>query len=220
MSVDALRRPQASQETEEAWPLALLALLIGFSMFSSGWAKANSGWLSPQVPCAYGHLLHNYLSVGRDTWLAGHALRIHSLWFWKLGDWSVVALELAFLPAILHRRAFCFVAGIATLFHLGVLLLMDIPFASNVLAYGAFVRYSELPGFRRIVHGNLVTRKRAAAAFLIALAVGVAASVSGKSASEWLRMPLDSVVVWLGAVVAVICLVRGQRELEDAGSLG
>lgn len=226
-SIDSTRSRQsvgemeAAQERDVAWPMALFALLIGFSMFTSGWAKATSGWLDPSQPCSYGHMINNWLSVGRETWFAKRAIWIQSLWFWKLADWSVVALEIAFLPAALHRRSFCLIAGIATVFHLGVMLVMNIPFPANVLAYGAFVRYSELPWFRNLNVEDPPSQKNAMRMFLASLALGSLAACGGKSVSVALRIPLDKVVVWAGAIVATMCLVqslRGRREGQVTGA--
>ncbi len=88
LSVDAQRRPAPESAEAEAWPVALLALLVGFAMFTAGWVKATTGWLDPEARATYGHLVQNYLFTGRETWAGAWALRIDSDWFWKPGDWG------------------------------------------------------------------------------------------------------------------------------------
>jgi hypothetical protein len=136
----------------------------------------TSGWLDPTTDATYGHLARNYLFTGRETWAGGLALGIDSSWFWKPADWAAVALETGFLLAAIRRQWLCLWMALATLFHIGVLVLFAIPFSANVMAYGAFVGYTALPGFRS-VHSPTA---RSASAWWIALA---AASALGSLAT-------------------------------------
>jgi Vitamin K-dependent gamma-carboxylase len=138
-SIDSSSHPQIVGGRAAAWPLALLALLVGFAMFNAGLAKATTGWLDPQLRCTYGHLVLNYLQTGRETWAASWALRIDSTWFWKLTDWSAVLLEVAFLPAAIHRWSFRLVLAVSSFFHVGVMFLFGIPFSGIIAIYAAFV---------------------------------------------------------------------------------
>jgi hypothetical protein len=201
LSVDATRYSSLDRERAEAWPVTLLALLIGFAMFTAGWAKATTGWINPELRCTYGHFVYNYLFTGRETWAAPWALRVDSGWFWKGADWAAVALELAFLPAAIHRRSFLLILAVATLFHLGILLLFDIEFSANILVYGAFVRYTESPLFRTLGTLGPLPRSKAVVAFVPAFAVGLAATLGGKTAASALHIPLREIVVWVGAGV-------------------
>lgn len=219
LSVDAVSRSPAAREREGSVPLALLALLVGFAMFTAGLAKVTTGWLDPEFRCTYGHLVVNYRFTGRETWAAKLALGVDWDWFWKLADWAPVFMELAFLPAAIHRRSFCLILAVASLFHLGVLLLFDIPFGVNLLAYGAFVRWTELPLLRTLSRvATHHSRPMTTFAFLAAFAVGLAATLGGRAANVALHFPLNSVVVWLGAAFGVGYIFspfcgRGQRAL-------
>ena len=62
-----------------------------------------------------------------------------SAWFWKMMDWSTVAIELSFLPSAFSLRAFRTVATLAVFFHAGIHFSMDIFFYQNLLAYAMFV---------------------------------------------------------------------------------
>jgi len=67
-SVDARRA--ASLPPVTGWPLAMLALLVGFGMFSAGLPKVLTGWLDPSTQSAQAHILYNYHVLERAT-LAG-----------------------------------------------------------------------------------------------------------------------------------------------------
>ncbi len=205
LSIDGIRNPLLASERVVAWPLALLALIVGFAMFTAGWAKATTGWLNPQLQCTHGHFVYNYLQTGRETW-AGHlALRIDSTWFWKMADWSTVTLELAFLPAAIHRRSFRLILAVASFFHLGVLLLFDIPFSGNIVVYGAFVSYTALPFFRTLSTSEHQSRAKAVRflLFLVALTLGLVATLVGVSVSGALHIRFDELIVWTGAAVGL-----------------
>jgi hypothetical protein len=201
LSVDATCSPSLERERAEAVPVILLALMIGFAMFNAGWAKATTGWIDPELRCTYGHFVLNYFFTGRETWASPWALRFDSGWFWKGADWATVALELAFLPAAIHRRLFIPILSVATFFHLGVMLLFDIPFSVNLLVYGAFVRYMEWPLFRTLGTLSPLPRSKAVIAFMPAFAVGLAATLGGKAAAIAFHIPLHEIVVWLGVGV-------------------
>jgi hypothetical protein len=209
LSVDATRRSttdtsEARGTEAEAWPVALFALLVGFALFTSGWAKATTGWLNPDLKCTYGHLATNYLVTGRETWAAKLALPIQSDWFWKGADWATVALELAVLPAALRRRSFCLVLALVTIFHVGVMLLFDIPFRVNVIAYGAFVRYTDLPLLASL-GARPLSRKGALAAFVAACACGLTGTLLG---SGLVGNSLDEVIVGIGGLMGIVYLLR------------
>ncbi len=208
LSVDATRHPPAAGERAEAWPVALLALLVGFAMFTAAWAKATTGWLDPQLRCTYGHLVRNYLFLGRETWAASLALGVDSAWFWKAADWFGVVLEAAFLPAALHRRSFCLILAVATLFHLGILLLFDIPFSVNIIVFGAFVRYTAWPFLRVLFTAAPLTRSTTRLALVAAITLGLVAILRVRTVAVMTNSPVHAVVVWVGAVVGVVYLCR------------
>ncbi len=123
-------------------------------------------------------------------------------------------LELGFLFAVIHRRSLCFFMAVATLFHLGVLLLFDIPFSENVLAYGPFVRYTEVPAFRFLRRPGALSapsRRTAGLTLVAAIAVGLAATLRGTATSDALHLPLQDVAMWAGAAAGVWYLARVLR---------
>jgi hypothetical protein len=122
-------------------PESLLALFIGFGMFTAGYQKAlnwvdfdveHSGFLS----WFYG----GYYNLDRNTFLTSYVFKIPGLVI-ELFDYLVVAFELSALPIILYgkKRYWRIWIWIACLFHLTNVLLLNIPFLPNVLAYLPFI---------------------------------------------------------------------------------
>ena len=199
LSIDARHRPPPGNAPVAQLPLALLALVVGFAMFTAGWAKITSGWLDPSMHATYGHLAKNYFFTGRETFAGRLALQVDSGWFWKAGDWSAVALEMGFLFGAVHRRSFRVWMAFATLFHLGVLLLFDIPFPTNPLTYAAFVGWTAVPAFRSVHFERHASARSWWLAFMAAVALGSGATLRGQSIANSLHLPFEELLVWAGA---------------------
>jgi predicted DCC family thiol-disulfide oxidoreductase YuxK/uncharacterized membrane protein YphA (DoxX/SURF4 family) len=145
-SVDA-RRHTRDGETEgktTAWPLALMALMVGMAMMTAAAAKAASGWLDPHSHAVRAHMLYNVFVTGRANWFAEHMLSIKSGVFWEFLDYATVLIEASFLLTVARRRAFRVVCALACFLHLGIALTMEIAFVGNLLAYAAFCKWSAL----------------------------------------------------------------------------
>jgi len=153
-SVDA-RRAATPPPPAAGWPLAMLALLVGFAMFSAGLPKALTGWLDPSTQSARAHLLYNYYVFERPTLAGRLALDHTSALTWEALDWATVILELSFLPAAFSRRAMLAVGGIAVFFHAAIYFTMEIPFHLNALAYGMFVDWEHAFARWRSLDGAL-----------------------------------------------------------------
>ena len=137
-SYDARFRSGASPAAE-SWPLTLLVLLLGFAMFTAGFAKILGGWLDPETQAAYGHVVKHYVVRGRTDLLAPLAFRMDNGVFWEVQDYATVLFETGFLAAVAYPRLARTFAGLAVLFHFGVMLTMNIAFAFNLVVYAAFV---------------------------------------------------------------------------------
>jgi predicted DCC family thiol-disulfide oxidoreductase YuxK/uncharacterized membrane protein YphA (DoxX/SURF4 family) len=148
-SFDARRKSRVHSSCN-AWPLALLALLIGFAMMTAAYGKATTGWLSPWTHAVLGNLLRNAFVIGRANWLTTLILHVKSGPFWELLDWGTVLLEAAFLFAVGSRQMFRIVCALGCLFHFSIALTMGIPFWPNVVAYGAFCDWSVLESRTRV----------------------------------------------------------------------
>jgi len=128
----------------EGWPIVLLALFIGFMMFTAGFAKILGGWLNFDTFATEGHLLNQYFVRGRTELLSGFMVRPQMPWMWGLLDWATVMFEVGFLVAVLRsgwtRLFVCF----AVLFHFSTMLTLNIAFLVNFPAYAAFLPWDKI----------------------------------------------------------------------------
>ncbi|QDV36251.1 HTTM domain-containing protein [Tautonia plasticadhaerens] len=203
-SIDARRLDPRPSPVDPArpWCLALLAMLIGVAMATAGWAKLSTGWLDPSSHATFSFLTQYYVK-GQLGPLGEEALRVDGAWLRESADWAAVLLELAFLPALLWRPAFRLALAVAAAFHLGNVLLFNIPFADNVIAYAAFVSWSEvLPALAR---DRQPSRASLAALGLAGLTCGLVSLSSGPIVP---RLPVKQVVVVLGAAIALGYVAR------------
>ena len=149
VSVDALLarargRHDASDDATPQWPLRLLAVLIGLGFLTAAIPKIQAGWLDPRSQAVRNIIAQRYDPQGGGAWLAPLSVHLDVAVLWELADVSAVVIECAFILAVVSWRAFRIVLSCATLFHVGVLLTLDIAFANNVIVYGAFVSWSVL----------------------------------------------------------------------------
>ena len=63
------------------------------------------------------------------------------MFIYKILDYSTLVFELGFLFTIFWSALFLRAIGIAALFHLGVLLMLNIPFTSHVLVFLPYLIY-------------------------------------------------------------------------------
>jgi len=144
-SIDARRAEPPSQA--EGWPLVLLALFIGFMMFTAGFPKILGGWLNGDTLATKGHLLNQYFVRGRTELLSGYMVEMNIPWVWSLLDWATVIFETGFLIAVMRagwtRLFVCF----AVLFHFSTMLTLNIAFLVNFPAYAAFLPWGKIHSY-------------------------------------------------------------------------
>ncbi|HKL16743.1 MAG TPA: HTTM domain-containing protein [Balneolaceae bacterium] len=144
-SIDARRADPPSQA--EGWPLVLLALFVGFMMFTAGFPKILGGWLDGDTLATKGHLLNQYFVRGRTELLSGFMVDMNVPWVWSLLDWATVIFETGFLVAVLRagwtRLFVCF----AVLFHFSTMLTLNIAFLVNFPAYAAFLPWRKIHNY-------------------------------------------------------------------------
>ena len=230
VSVDALRRgPGApgdpAAETPQ-WPLRLLALLVGLGFLTAAVPKVLSGWLDPGTHAVQGVMFTQYYVNDRTELLAGHFIGLHDGVFWESVDVATVLLEGLLVLTVLNWRCWRVGIAIASLFHLGVLLMMNIGFSGNVVTYAAFVLWARSPLLRRKTSETSRTSRtappqrpaaRPGSARLTPLAGGVLALALGALAvlrpEAWAVPRLNQVVVVVGAALALWYLVHVAGDL-------
>lgn len=127
-----------------AWPIALMATLLAFSMFTSGYYKLISDWLNPSTHATHSKVFSNVYAWQKGDLLAPAATKFSSSLFWELMDWLTVIWEIGFMVVLFFPRAFRWFVGYAVFFHLGVLLLLNIDFSINLLVYTPFINWRKL----------------------------------------------------------------------------
>lgn len=142
---DGERSSAASSDavSPASWTLALLALVVGFSMMTAGLAKVGGGWLVPG-DYAVENFVHTTIRRADTPGLLTAASLYLPGPIWEVVDWSTVAFELGFLPAVFSRRWFARFCAVAVLFHAGVLLILSIAFTGQLLVYAAFLDWEAL----------------------------------------------------------------------------
>lgn len=142
-SVDSMRF-KGEPPPQQQWPFRLLALLVGWAFFAAAMTKLLTGWLSFSSQAARGYFVLGFLTEDKTyllaQWVAAHDLRAA----WELLDWMTVIFEFSILIALPWWRAFRMTLAVAAIFHLGVLLAMNIDFSSAVVAYAAFVSWGAI----------------------------------------------------------------------------
>lgn len=184
-----------------SWPLALLSLLVGTAMLTAGAAKLLSGWLDYDRLCTLGHLWAVCVGDGHESLLGKQLLRVQSHLFWKVTDWATIALECLLIVAAIHRRLFCMVLAVTLFFHLGVLLLFGIYFSFNVIAYGAFFDWSQVPLLRSLPSRPLWQ----VFAFFLSIVIVVQIAVF---LSMITNADVAGAVVWIGGAAGLAYLLQ------------
>lgn len=141
LSYDALYR---NRREAGSWPLTLLAVIIGFAMFTAGFAKLIGGWLDPSTQASYGHLLKHFYVRGRADLLAPYAVGTESGIMWETFDYATVLFELAFIAAVARARSMRLFVAAAVVFHFGIMMMLNISFHFNLIAYAAFADWSRM----------------------------------------------------------------------------
>lgn len=141
-SVDSKYREK--EESVEGWPLVLLALFIGFMMFTAGFPKILGGWLDLSTQATRGHLFNQFFARERQDLLAEFAVWFNVAFVWEVLDWATILFEVGFLVAVWKagwtRLFICF----AAIFHFSTMMTLNIAFLPNFLAYAAFIKWDSV----------------------------------------------------------------------------
>ena len=229
-SLDAWRHQKATPSAQEQWPLRLLGLLVGWGFFAAALTKLGTGWLSFDSQAARGYYVLAFVTEDRTHWLAEWVATHDWRVAWELADWLTVAFEFAILLALPWWRAFRITLAVATTFHLGVLLVMNIDFSHAVIAYGAFVSWgtiarrvgdSRLGRFgERVLHAcRPLFTGAPAVALLVLLAVAIGSSSWFLMVSPAGKIDIGRVggvtVIVVGALIGITYLVQQMRAGLD-----
>ncbi|GGI05180.1 HTTM domain-containing protein [Egicoccus halophilus] len=216
-SVDAAR--ERASRTVRHWVLRAYALTVGIAMATAALPKARGGWLSPDSHAVWSQLLIDQQVRQVDTVLGARLVQLDVPVLWEVVDWLTVGLEGVLIVSVLWWPLFRLVLAGLALFHLGVLLTLDIAFVGNLLAYGAFVRWDRVSLPAAGVRARVRPRLRRVPEVAMALAVTV-------SGIGWYLLPdvphvggvLRYGVTWTGAGVGAWYLARqAHRAVRAVG---
>ena len=132
---------QEKQINNPSWPIALLALLYSFSLFSAGVPKLLSGYLDISYSAVYTFVEHYYYGVGRNLFLISFFAKLDSAIFWEIIDYLTVIWEVGFLIAVFKRKIFRWFIITGIFFHLVTLLMLNISFVGNIPIYLLFLNW-------------------------------------------------------------------------------
>lgn len=129
------------EQPNNALIIFMFALTIAFSMFTSGVQKLEGGWLNWEGEAVRFHLIQNYLILDRNQYLAEFFLNFKPHAVWKFFDYSALFLEIGFIFSLVRLKYFRAFLFMAVLFHFMILLMYNIAFYSNIIAYLLFVNW-------------------------------------------------------------------------------
>ena len=191
-------------ERRGSWAMTWLAMVIAMAMFIAAWEKHRSGWLDFDTPASLGHLSTNFYALGRYTFFGELVVSIHSWAFWEFSDWVTVLFEYLVFAAFFWPKGFRWMLFVACCFHFAVLLIYDIPFSINVMAYAAFLPWERL--VRRIPDKFSVSRGKLG---WVVTGVGVLIFAGAYASGGSLVQPwLSTVIVTLGVVMPIVVVIK------------
>lgn len=119
--------------------LMLLAFAVGWFYLTAAIPKIVGGWLSTETAAIAGWVASSVEGSARTALLARWSLQANLGPLWELADWGVIAFEALFIVAALHRRAAVVLCLCASIFHVLVLLMLNIPSTGYILLYWCFL---------------------------------------------------------------------------------
>lgn len=138
------QRNRTAPGRERAWPVALLALLLGFAMFTAGVPKLLSGWLDPATQAVQGHTIRQHYDFFADQFMTPWLITFDNPLFWEVLDYSAVLFEVGFLLAVVRQPLFRLFVALVVIFHLANCFMLNIDFSRNIALYLLFVYWPPL----------------------------------------------------------------------------
>ena len=193
------QRKYGGPKQTQGWPVAMLAFVLGFGMFTAFLPKLMGGWMSPATQAAQAHHAFNYHVIGRHDFLAEAAMKMSSKWIWEFQDWFTLLFEGAFVFAIWKLSRLRPLLLVTLVFHLMVMLVLNIPFLANLALYALFLPWQDFAKDLKAIPINLPLLPSAGLA-LLATAVSV-----------WLTWPwsLHGRSAWWDLIVLALALCTG-----------
>ncbi|RZA00023.1 MAG: hypothetical protein EOP47_15210 [Sphingobacteriaceae bacterium] len=142
--------------------IQLLALFIGFSMFTSGLQKIGGEWWHWSYEGARYNFVSKAFEFDTRGPLVDEVLHIKSSLIWKAMDYGTLIMEIGFLFAVWKRKVFNYFVVVGLIFHIMVLLLFNIRFFANVIVYLVFIDWKAVDkslGLSKLLTNRLLYKK-------------------------------------------------------------
>jgi hypothetical protein len=201
MSFDAAERRGTESLNVAQWPLRFLAVSIALMFFTGGWYKLRSGWLDLDTHAVQGHFGRSFLRNERTDWLAPQIFDLRLGRLWEAADWFTVALELGLVVTVLSWQWFRVSIAFATLFHVGVLMTLNIVFSWNIFGYAAFVRWNSI-----VPWPTFEVRIRRSLGYVFAMSIGVVMYAVHEGLGPDFQSEVRTVIVFLGGSAGIVYL--------------
>jgi len=185
---------------------AFMALIVGFGMFTAGFAKIISGWLNPHASATYGHLISNATAFGRTPPIASWTMTIHSPLLWEFSDWIVTLMEVFFIIAMFQKRWIIVMTAAAATFHFATWLLFDILFSVNVVSYGAFISFSSQTMLTNIINHLARSRRQLWTECVLLFSLGLIATGRHNTIDFTTASTARIIIVTAGAITGLVYL--------------
>lgn len=193
----------ASSVQPRQWTMRYLAMLIGLGFLTAAIPKAVTGWLFVGSQATQGHLFRQVFLNGRDDRLAPFFMTFDVPVFWELLDWATVLMEFGIVLCVMRWWSFRAAVSIAAIFHLSVLLILNIPFLTNVVTYAAFIPWGKVAAPSWVLRLEPpVWIKRSAPVFCLLVGVGGWGLSKTWTANNY----VDPVLIAVGALIGVVYL--------------
>jgi len=119
--------------------LMTLAFLLAIGMATSAFVKFWFGWLDPDTQAVKAFIIRRFHVFNQSELLIESILRIESTLFWEALDYLAVTVEVALLPLFCFPKRFKFGVILLIIFHIGTILIMNLPFALHIPVYLLFL---------------------------------------------------------------------------------
>jgi hypothetical protein len=186
------------------------------------------GWLWVSDQAVHNVTYRHVQIYGRESQLAEAMLSILPWTAWEALDWTTVLFEIGFFFAVFSPRWFRILCAGAVFFHLGVVLVLSIPFTHQLPVYAAFVDWDRIAAHssvRRLSGGlSALWESTSAVGQILFVGVGLGALAALKLVVVQVLDPLKiggisltSVIVFATGLIAVAAggyrwLVGSQRS--------
>ncbi len=152
-SIDHIRGKEYSSNP---WIITIIALVIGFAMFTAGVPKLLHGWLDVSSQATQSYVIKKYYSGAELALWAPYLMNLSSEVFWESLDYLAVVFEIGFLVVVFKPTIFRVFIFLALCFHFFNGLMLDVFFIGNNVVYLLFLKRGTFHSAQSFIEGRLL----------------------------------------------------------------